>query len=385
MDKCDFKISLAKFLSHSIASEELDDLNLCLTRGRYHKLFRSHIEIDYTTRYIMGRYNADKAKRILLDKIRRDKRSARRSNLFRLTRYAAVLLTFLGLGYFYWDHNFRQGTVGNVDKGDQITLELSDGTVKTISELGNASVYNRKGDRVGLLQGNQLVYHKGGKAKEILYNTVNVPYGKRFVLILSDGTKAHLNAGSTLRYPVEFVRGRERKVYLKGEGYFNVAKDETSPFIINANELNIQVLGTKFNLSAYPEDDSVKTVLVEGSVGFFTTSSDFDEDSKRLVPGQMAVWGKQDQKLVFKEVDTDLHTGWMNGKIIFSHMPFEDIVKKLERNYNVSIDNQYEALNPIRFNASFDTETITQVFEAFSKNYPMTFTINGDRIIIYQP
>lgn len=165
-------------------------MNLSLNQGHYHKLFRSYIEIDYITRYIMSKYNADKAKRQLLDKIRQDKRSVRRLNLLRFTRYAAVILLFLGLGYFYWDHNFRQGRMElGQDKADQITLELSDGTVKTISELNNASIYNKKGNRIGLLQGNQLVYHKGGKAKDMVFNTVNVPYGKRFVLILSDGTR----------------------------------------------------------------------------------------------------------------------------------------------------------------------------------------------------
>ncbi|WP_209400088.1 FecR family protein [Pseudozobellia sp. WGM2] len=386
MKESGFDNKVAKFLTHSISSEELDDLNLKLKDEVYHKVFRSQIEIDYTTRHIMSRYNADKAKQQLLNKIRQDKRSIRRLNLYRFGKYAALVVVFFGLGYLYWDHNFRQGKSQVVAKNiEQITLELSDGTVKTISEMGNVSVHNKNGKRVGLQQGNQLIYHKGNKAKELVFNTVKVPYGKRFVLILSDGTRAHLNAGSSLKYPVEFIKGHSRKVFLNGEGYFDVTEDKSHPFVINANELNIQVLGTKFNLSAYPEDEQITTVLIEGSVAFYDTSSEFDESSERLVPGHMAVWEKQDKTLEFKEADTDLHTGWMDGKIIFSHMPFEDILKKLERNYNVHINNTYEELGQVRFNASFDTETITQVFEAFSKNYPMKFQVNENEVIISKP
>ncbi|MUH35237.1 FecR family protein [Zobellia amurskyensis] len=381
-----FENLVVKFLTHSISSKELDNLNSALKNEDCKQMFRSQIQIDYTTRHIMSQYNKNKAKQELIRKIRKDKRTVKMLTLYKFGKYAAAVLLFFGLGYFYWNHNFYQNTSKvAIENTDQITLELSDGTVKTISEASSASVYNKKGDRVGLQQGNQIIYHKGGKAKEIVFNTVSVPYGKRFVLILSDGTKAHLNSGSSLKYPVEFMKGKKRKVYLQGEGYFDVAKDETSPFIITANKLNIQVLGTKFNLSAYPEDPNIKTVLVEGSVGFFEESTKFNEESKRLIPGHMAVWGKQRHAIKFKEVDTDLYTGWMDGKIIFSHMPFKAIVKKLERNYNVTINNSYEQLNEVRFNASFDTETISQVLEAFSKNYAMKFTVKGSRITITKP
>ena len=133
------------------------------------------------------------------------------------------------------------------------------------------------------------------------------------------------------------------------------------------------------------EDENIRTVLVEGSVGFYDSTTDFDETSRRLVAGEMAIWEKDLKTLEFRETNTDLFTGWMDGRIIFSHMPFEDIIKKLERNYNVIIQNNYQELNDIRFNASFDTETISQVFEAFNKNYPMKFTVTGKNVIIEKP
>ncbi|AYN67944.1 FecR family protein [Euzebyella marina] len=381
-----FEIQLAKYLTNAISSEELDELNGSLSKSGNHNVFRTYLEIDFFTRHVMSEYNTGGAKKKLLDTIRKDKRKVRRLHFFQFVKYAAVLLVCLTAGYFYWDHNFNSNfSQVSENPESQITLQLSDGSIKTISEAGNASVYDKDGTRVGLQQGNQLIYHKGKKAKKLVYNTVNVPYGKRFVLILSDGTKAHLNAGSSLRYPVEFIEGKSRQIFLTGEGFFDVSEDKNSPFIINANELNIRVLGTKFNLSAYPEDENIRTVLVEGSVGFYDSTTDFDETSRRLVPGEMAIWEKELKTIEFRETNTDLFTGWMDGRIIFSHMPFEDITKKLERNYNVIIQNNYQELNDIRFNASFDTETISQVFEAFNKNYPMKFTVTGKNVIIEKP
>ena len=381
-----FEIQMAKYLSNAISSEELDELNGSLSKSGNHNVFKTYLEIDFFTRHVMSEYNTGGAKKKLLDTIRKDKRKVRRLHFFQFVKYAAVLLVCLTAGYFYWDHNFNSNfSQVSENPESQITLQLSDGSIKTISEAGNASVYDKDGTRVGLQQGNQLIYHKGKKAKKLVYNTVNVPYGKRFVLILSDGTKAHLNAGSSLRYPVEFIEGKPRQIFLIGEGFFDVSEDKNSPFIINTNELNIRVLGTKFNLSAYPEDENIRTVLVEGSVGFYDSTTDFDETSRRLVAGEMAIWEKDLKTLEFRETNTDLFTGWMDGRIIFSHMPFEDIIKKLERNYNVIIQNNYQELNDIRFNASFDTETISQVFEAFNKNYPMKFTVTGKNVIIEKP
>ena len=385
MSFSDFELNTAKFLSSSISSTELDALHKAMENEVNHNVFKSFTEIEFVTRHLMSKYDKEAAKKNLLKKIKSDKREVKVLFIKRLLNYAAIILLGLGLGYFYWNHNFANSTkikLQNLE--DEITLTLSDGSVKTISEASEASVYNHKGDRVGLQQGNQLVYKKGNTAEELIYNTLTVPYGKKFALVLSDGTKVHLNSGSSIKYPVEFKNNHERKIQLIGEGYFDVAKNE-SPFVITANHLNVRVLGTQFNLSAYPEDETVRTVLVEGSVGFFEESKKFTSESPVLYPGYMAIWERNIKTMEFKEVNTELYTDWMNGRIIFSHMPFEDILKKLERIYNVEITNSYEQLNQVKFNASFDTETINQIFEAFNKNYPLKFTIDGRKIEITQP
>ncbi len=335
----------------------------------------------------MEEYNSEKAKERLLKRIRQDKRNLRKRFVQNAFYYTAVGLVFFGLGYSYYKTNATEnGVVERASDKYAITLQASDGSIKIISEEGSLTIWDNKGYAIGLQKGNQLVYHKSLPASDIAYNTLKVPYGKKFALILSDETYVHLNSGSTLKYPVQFQKGKAREVFLDGEGYFEVAKDETHPFIVKTNSLNIKVLGTQFNLSAYTDDESVSTVLVEGAVGFFDKNKQFEvSEYPLLVPGYMASWQKQDKKIEIEETDTSLYTGWREGKIIFNHMPFSKIRKKLERNYRVSISNKDKELEKIQFTASFDTETIGQVLEAFGKNYYMKYTIEDNKIYIEKP
>lgn len=335
----------------------------------------------------MGEYNSEKTKERLLKRIRQDKRNLRSEFVLRAFQYAAVGLVFLGLGYTYYTSNATEESVGNrVSDKNAITLQVSDGSIKTITEEGSISILDSKGNLIGIQKGNLLVHHKAVTTNEITFNTLKVPYGKKFGLILSDGSIAYLNSGTTLKYPVQFKKGVTREVFLEGEGYFEVAIDKTQPFIVNANTLGIQVLGTQFNVSAYADDENVSTVLVEGSVGFFEKDETFDAvRDQRLDPGHIAIWQKKNGSMQIEEADTDLYTGWMDGRILFQHMPFKEIRKKLERNYNVSISNGYQELDEVRFTASFDTETIGQVLQAFNKNYPIRYTKNNSKIHIQKP
>ena len=335
----------------------------------------------------MSEYNSEKAKEKLLERIRYDKRNLRKNLARSVLQYVAVGLVLLVLGYGYhkmWVPNDRFERIGNYK--NVITLRLSDDTVRIISVDKNTSIVDKNGYRVGFQKDGQLIYNRATTTKELVFNTINVPYGKRFELELADGTKAHLNSGTSLKYPVQFKKGKAREIFLEGEGFFEVAKDEAHPFIVNTNSLNIRVLGTQFNVSAYPDDENISTVLVEGEVGFFDKNDRFDvSEYPRLVPGYMASWKKQDKKIEIEETDTSLYTGWREGKIIFDHMPFREIRKKLERNYKVSISNKDMELEKIQFTASFDTETIGQVLEAFSKNHPMKYSINDNKINIQEP
>ncbi|MDT7830339.1 DUF4974 domain-containing protein [Pricia sp. S334] len=334
----------------------------------------------------MGEYDSEKVKQRLLKRIRQDKRDLLKRRALRAFQYTVVGLVCLGLGYGYYTMSAPHQDVRMLNHGNEIVLQQSDGSYKAIRDNINTSIRSKNGRRIGFLKGNQLLYYGTPTTEELGFNTLSVPYKKQFKLILGDGTKVHLNAGTTLKYPVQFKSGSEREVFLDGEGYFEVARDQEHPFIVNTNALNIQVLGTEFNVSAYSDDVNISTVLVEGSVGFFERDETFDAiKSQRLDPGHIANWQKKDGSMQIEETDTDLYTGWMEGKIIFNHTPFKKIRKILERNYNVVISNGYEELDEVRFTASFDTETIEQVLHTFSKNYPMRYTVDDREIVIKKP
>ncbi|KAB7530382.1 DUF4974 domain-containing protein [Flagellimonas olearia] len=297
-------------------------------------------------------------------------------------KYAAVIVFVLGSGYLLTSRLLNERGDFVVPE-DAITLQLDNGDIRIVSEDGTSLIVDSEGNLVGKQEGKRLMYDQEEGVDEMVYNTLKVPYGKRFNVGLSDGTIVFLNAGSSLRYPVKFVQGKERRVYLKGEAFFDVIKDPEHPFIVDATGLDVQVLGTKFNVSSYPEDAFVNTVLVEGSVNIFPKNNRNDQRKGSLLhPGQKAQWDRLNGGISIEETDTYLYTAWMKGKIVFKHMPFKHIIKKLERHYNVEIINHNETLGDEFFTASFDVETIEMVFRTFQKNYGLKYSIEDNRIII---
>ncbi|WP_299548757.1 FecR domain-containing protein [Seonamhaeicola sp.] len=305
-------------------------------------------------------------------------------------RAAAVLIICAGLGYYYFENNSDLNSSSkepnNITQestdANSIILELDNGEKEIITTNGTKTILNKEGKVVGTQKGTNLNYTNPSVEKlpeELIYNKLTIPYGKVFQITLSDGTKVHLNAGSSIRYPVYFIKDKNRIVYLEGEAYFDVVKNSEQPFIVKTDNMNIEVLGTKFNVSSYPEDPSINTVLVEGSVSI---NSDKNKNNTILKPGHKADWKKQSGKVLVNNVDTSIYTAWIEGRIVFEHMPFENILVKLERHYDISITNNNLDLAKETFTASFDIESIEQVLKAFSKNYHFTYTINQDQITI---
>tara|TARA_R110000868_G_scaffold29420_4_gene109335 strand:- start:6223 stop:7428 length:1206 start_codon:yes stop_codon:yes gene_type:complete len=271
----------------------------------------------------------------------------------------------------------------NEQKVEVVTLQLENGNIEVISEDGTSEVLDEKGNIVGKQKGNQIVYNGKATTKDLEYNTLVVPFGKNFELLLSDGTTVHLNAGTSLKYPVQFLTGMERQVFLMGEAFFDVSKDPEHPFIINSGDLNIRVLGTKFNVTAYGEDEVTEVVLVEGSVGLYNEIKQFDKDSFLLKPGQKGSYDKKQKDIASEEVITGLYTSWMKGELVFRNMTFDNILKKMERNYNVSIINNNIKIRDDKFNASFRNAPIAKVMEYFKTAYDLDYTINGREITIH--
>lgn len=306
----------------------------------------------------------------------------KRKSWAKYTTIAASVVLLLGIGFFYKSEIFTpEKTV--ILTGNEITLQTESGEIRVLSDSSKINITNRNGKIIGTQSGNKIIYNKALSSDKLVYNTLKVPYGKRFELQLSDGTEIHLNAGTTLKYPVQFIAGENRQVFLDGEAFFDVTKDKTHPFIVNADDLNIRVLGTHFNVSSYPEDDATDVVLVEGSVGLYKQGNTFDAEKNTILkPGFKGSFSKKNGNITTKSVDTEVYTAWVNGELYLRNISFNNICKKLERHYDVTILNQNSKLANEKFNASFKDEPIEKVLSYFNDVYGIKYTITNNKVII---
>ena len=299
------------------------------------------------------------------------------------TKYAAIFIGAVLLTLLFNNKEEALGTIGAID---QITLQLDGGNFKNIDENISQKILDDNGKTIGEQINNKLLYNyptDGKKSKKTTLNILKVPYGKRFEVVLSDGTQVYLNSGSTLRYPVQFVQGKARVVELIGEAYFKVVKNKEDSFIVNTSTVNTSVFGTEFNVSAYEDDIYTEVVLVNGSIGVYKKGSYFNKKSGTyLSPNQKATYSKTYSNIQVSKVKTQKYIAWVDGVLIFDNESFKTIAKKLERFYNITITNNYTNLDSEKFTAQFDIETIKDVLNTFNNNTPFKFTIKNNKIII---
>ncbi len=230
---------------------------------------------------------------------------------------------------------------------------------------------------------------------------VEVPYGSRTSIILQDGSKIWLNAGSKLSYGNDFGR-RNRDVYLEGEGFFEVTKTD-QPFIVHTSHFNIKVLGTSFNVKSYPDDNRIETILIEGNIMIERKESDkplylkpkekltykkssrqFKISSERKTQPEKKddKYGSEDldkikerHVYITRNVNTDEYTSWMNGKLIINDEPLEDLTKKLERKYDIEFKFKDEKLKHYAYSGTLRDIPLEQVLEALELTSPVLYSI----------
>ena len=225
---------------------------------------------------------------------------------------------------------------------DRATLTLNDGSIITLDSIANGSLNNRSGILIEKINNGLISYQDNNeKPSAMNYNSLITPRGGQYQVVLSDGTKVWLNAASSLRFPTSFP-SHERRVELTGEAYFEVARDPTRPFRVNILHSSgrgggglVEVLGTHFNISAYIEDDTIKTTLLEGSVKV----SKNEQAAITIVPGQQAEISPKSPTIhVTRDIDTSQVIAWKNGLFHFKHTDLREIMHQLSRWYNVDID-----------------------------------------------
>ncbi|WP_197062639.1 FecR family protein [Muricauda sp. MAR_2010_75] len=377
---------LVKFLCDSANSHDLDSLNEWIQDQKHDSTFKQYVKTYYAITVSMNELDKKEIKQQLFKEIRKDKNVFYQKRMGTFFRYAALIVILFGVGFMFRNQFFPETESVNptiVPRTDQITLQLDNGEVKVLNTDTNGSIQSANGNLVGIQKGNTIKY-ENAKQETIIYNTLKVPNAKRFNLVLSDGTKVHLNSGSSLRYPVSFLPGQKREVFLEGEAFLEVAHDKEHPFVVNAHDLNVEVLGTRFNLSDYGENSDTEVVLVDGLVSLEPLNN-FDENSKVLLePGYMGSFNRSNKNISKSKVNTSLYTSWVEGRIVIRNEPFENILIKLQRYYNVTIINNNESLAKERFNATIETEkeTIEQVLNYFKQVYRIDYEVVENKVVI---
>lgn len=222
--------------------------------------------------------------------------------------------------------------------------------------------------------------------KRVLQNqltqiTVEAPYGSKTKLYLPDGTLVWLNAGSKMSYAQDFGIN-ERSLELSGEAYFEVTSNEEIPFKVHTAELDVKVLGTKFNFRNYKDDLEAKVCLLEGKVALNTR-----EKETILHPDQQALLDKKTGKLSVSGTKAAYSAEWTNDRLYFDEILLSDIIKELERSYDVKINVADDTLNMTRFYGNFRKreQSIQEIMNVLSSTDKMTYTMNGKNIVITLP
>lgn len=201
---------------------------------------------------------------------------------------------------------------------------------------------------------------------------VEAPAGSRMHIELGDGTKVFLNHGSKLKYPYRF-EGENRKVFLTGEAYFEVAHNAKIPFIVGTKSLDVKATGTAFNVSAYPDEDAVETTLVEGKVILYERKG--NSEIKALTPGECLKFDVQKNNYSLETGNTLKYTAWKDGLLVFKNDHVDDIAKKLARWYNIDVEITSQNIKEYPFTATFRDETLPQVLELLSLATPVSYRL----------
>ena len=373
---------IKKSLIKDLSDKEQKELDQLLDDQSLQDVYKELSDRGYLKKQFMEyeKYSSQKA-------YREFKERRGHSGRIRIVRWVAVVAAMwvLALGVTLWMTFGKKENVAPLPVASKIipagekkaTLTLADGTEVHVEEI-TARVLQEKGMNIEYRNG-EIVYHKSEEeTTEVVYNKLEVPRGGECMIKLDDGTKVWVNAETKLKYPVVFV-GDRREVVLEGEAFFDVAKNE-KPFIVKTSFGDVRVLGTAFGISAYASEPESYTTLVRGKVSVER------EGMKPVVilPGEQVVTFK-DGKMIKQEVDVEEFVGWKDGIYVFKEKSLGEIMKTLERWYNISVDFQDKSLVDLPFTGNLKRyDDINVFFDALTRTGDMKYRVKGNQVILYK-
>tara|TARA_B100001094_G_scaffold217010_1_gene211095 strand:- start:2538 stop:3707 length:1170 start_codon:yes stop_codon:yes gene_type:complete len=385
LSKIKFESLILKYINQTSSSNELKILIKALEDIKNVRVFKEYIKTNFYSIYVMNQFETEDIISEIKKRIHRTQKKEKGAVFFKKTlKYAALIVLMFSLGYYSHLNSIGYGVEVQkiTPKADDIVLsaEGNDFIIQK-DEYKNQSE-KKLVSKINLVQkSNQLIYDNDIKVEKISFHSLKVPYGKRFNIIFSDGSKVYLNSGSSIKYPIKFIPNQVREVFLEGEAFFDVTENKSDLFIVNSNGINVEVYGTRFNVRNYPEDYNSDIVLVQGSVGITNSKNN---DVTKLTPGFKGSVNKENLKIEKSKINTKIYTSWIDGEFIFRNESFSQILKKLERLYNVTIIDNREKKSKELFNAAIDVENekIEEVLNYFNKIYNIEYQIFNNKIII---
>jgi ferric-dicitrate binding protein FerR (iron transport regulator) len=327
-----------------------------------------------------------KSKQLIGTKIVRSINSHKRRKLVFRISSAAVLLLIVGISVLFeigGESEIRTFAKNNSleTTSNNTRLILSGEKEIEINTDASKIEYAGNGNTIRIDASEEVIQNV--EANEMALNTVIVPYGKRTQITLSDNSTIWLNSGSKLIYPAKFAADK-REVYLEGEAIFEISHNKQHPFHVITQNVEVKVLGTVFNLSAYKDDHTVNTVLESGSVELkYRSNSIFGQSKAAMVPGMLATYDPIKGNIEQTQVNTSHYTSWREGYFIFKREPLSNILKKVSRYYNVSIQLNNQEMANETFSGQLDLRnSAIQVLEVIAEIMSVEVESVGNQILI---
>lgn len=394
---------ILKYMQKDVSMEQEALLKDWILKSENNKKLFDELQNNGSLIAEMKRYNesitrTERAKLRAVEEAFPKSSKVKRMAWYRYATAAAIILV-LTLGGYLWYRGDSQN--GNITKTDlpqtSVANDVNPGQFKAKLILADGSSLVLDSAATGKLaqQGNVTVLNKDGKlayippdgedqeGSRVLYNTLETSKGQTYVTVLSDNSKVWLNAESSISYPVAFT-GKERKVTITGEAYFEVAKDEKRPFIVAGNKLPsnelgwvVEVMGTHFNINSYVDEDMIKTTLLEGKVKVVSGKA-----LTILRPGQQAQLKEPGQLQTINNADMEQAVAWKNGFFQFDNADLRTVMKQIARWYDVEVVYEGNISSETYGGKIRRNSKASEVLTLLEQNQ-VHFKIQGKRIIVY--
>ena len=383
MDDCKFRMveMMHLYLSGMITDEEMQELQRWMdvapeNRAMFDRICEGK---DILYKYRMYKKIDHKAAYERCEK----RVGIKRKNIRVWLKYAAMLLLPLGTIFVLLRNNEHEqpvevATVDILPGETKATLILADGKSVVLQHDTTRDIVVGEGVNAKN-SGSGIVYSANGNEKrDLQYNVLQTPRGGEYQITLADGSMVQLNSGTQLKFPVVFDK-EKREVYLTGEAFFEVQKDEKRPFYVIADGIKIRVYGTSFNVNTH-DKERVQTVLVEGSIGL---SAEKGGPEYRMKPSQLGEYRRTDASVNVKTVDIEPYVSWKDGFFVFENQTLEQIMNTLSLWYDVDIFYTNEQLKELHFTGHVKRyEKIDNILRAIKSAVGVTFAVEGKEIWI---